>query len=423
MKIAMLNAFDEWGGAARAACRLHAGMRRLGVESQLLVQTKTGQGAGVVCNATPVGQQLRRLRPHFDLLPVRFYRNRPLLNFSPAWWPDRVAGQVADLHPDLVHLHWLTAGFVRLETLSRLHRQRRPLVWTLHDSWAFTGGCHVPADCTRYRQECGACPILGSRSARDLSRWIWQRKQAAWQDLDLTLVAPSRWLADCARSSALFRNLRVEVIPNGLDLEVFKPMDKAQARDLLGLPRDRPLILCGGMGIHLLANKGMHLLKTALERLAAEGWGGRAELAVVGSSGTGEELAPGFKVHYLGWLDDDPSLVAAYAAADLFVSPSLMENFPNTVLEAMACATPCVAFAQGGLPQLIDHGRTGYLAEAYVVEQLAEGMRKLLADDSTRESMARNARQKVEDEFALDRVCSSYLDLYGELLDRGRANR
>ena len=113
------------------------------------------------------------MRVHLDMLPVRCYPNKPLLNFSPAWLPDRVAGQVAAMEPDLVHLHWLTAGLLRLETLSRFNK---PLLWTLHDSWAFTGGCHVPFACTRYRQKCGACPVLGSSADKDLSRRIWQAK-------------------------------------------------------------------------------------------------------------------------------------------------------------------------------------------------------------------------------------------------------
>jgi len=416
MNVVMLNEADGGGGAAKAAFRLNHGMRELGVDSRLLVKTRTCDAPEVVRTASPAGKLVQALRVHLDMLPVRRYPNKPLLNFSPAWLPDGVAAQVESMEPALIHLHWLTAGFLRLETLSKLNRMNRPLLWTLHDSWAFTGGCHVPFACTRYRQECGACPVLGSNVDRDLSRRVWERKRKAWKNLDLTVVAPSRWLADCARSSSLFRDVRVEVIPNGLDLKVFKPLDKRQARALLSLPQDKKLVLCGGAGINLQANKGFGLLMAALRLLAATRWGEQAELVVFGLSGPGDEQASGFKENYLGWLEDEASLVAAYSAADLFVVPSLLENFPNTVLEAMACKTPCIAFDQGGMAQLIEHRRNGYLARSYEENDLQEGIRLVLEDDALRSGMARNARHKVEENFAIDKVCENYLALYQELL-------
>lgn len=416
MNIVMLNEADGGGGAAKAAFRLHCGLQKLGVDPRLLVQNGTSGAPGVVSTAAPAGKIFQALRVHLDMLPVRCTPNRPLLNFSPAWLPDRVTGQVAAMEPDLIHLHWLAAGFLRLETLRKLNRLNKPLLWTLHDSWAFTGGCHVPFECTRYRQKCGACPVLGSSTDRDLSRKVWERKRKAWEDLSLTVVAPSRWLAGCARSSSLFRDVRVEVLPNGLDVEQFKPMDKFRARELLSLPQDKKLILCGGAGMNLQANKGFNLLMSALRPLAATDWGEKAELVVFGLSGPDEEQGSGFKENYLGWLQDEASLVAAYSAADLFVVPSLLENLPNTALEAMACGTPCVAFDQGGMADLIDPGQTGYLARPYDIEDLMGGIRLILENDGLRSAMAQASRQKVEKSFALDIVSKRYVALYQELI-------
>ncbi|ALC15486.1 group 1 glycosyl transferase [Desulfuromonas soudanensis] len=416
MNILMLNEADGGGGAAKAAFRLHCGLQRLGVDTRLLVQKGTSGAPGVLSTAAPAGKIIQALRVHLDMLPVRCTPNRPLLNFSPAWLPDRVTGQVAAIGPDVIHLHWLAAGFLRLETLRKLNRLNRPLLWTLHDSWAFTGGCHVPFECTRYRQRCGACPVLGSSTEGDLSRKVWERKKKAWENLDLTVVAPSRWLADCARSSSLFCDVRVEVIPNGLDTKIFNPMDKARARELLSLPQDKKLILCGGAGMNLQANKGFGLLKSALRSLASTDWGGKAELVVFGLSGPDEERGSGLKENYLGWLQDEASLAAAYSAADLFVIPSLQENLPNTALEAMACGTPCVAFEQGGMADLIDPGQNGYLARPYDIEDLMSGIRLILENDGLRSAMAQASRLKVETTFALDIVCQRYVALYQELI-------
>jgi glycosyltransferase involved in cell wall biosynthesis len=415
MKVLMLNTFDEWGGAARAACRLNRGIRGLGIDSRLLVQFKDGKDADILAPDYPLARVVNGIRSHLDTLPVRFYPKRPIYNFTPAFMPGRLAGRVADLAPDILHLHWLAAGFCRLETLRKF---KRPLVWTLHDSWAFTGGCHVPQDCLKYRENCGACPVLGSGRERDLSRWTWRRKQRAWRKLNLTVVAPSRWLADCARSSALFREVRLEVIPNGLDLTLFRPVDKRLAREGLHFPPDKKFILFGAMGSTSDPNKGFHLLLPALQKLANEGWRERAELVVFGAPKPASPPPFGMKARYLGRLRDSAALVQLYAAADVFVVPSLQENLPNTIMEAMACGTPCVGFDQGGMRDLIEHGRTGYLARPYLAEDLAAGIGGLLEDDAARREMAQRSRRKVTEEFALDKVSARYAALYGELLAR-----
>ncbi len=262
MKVLMLNTFDEVGGAARATMRLLGGVRDQGIDCRLLVQFKTGNAGEVICNSNSLRKLGRRLKLFLGLLPVRMYPNRPENNFSPALLPDHLVAEIKAIDPDIIHLHWLGAGFLRVETLRRLGK---PLIWTLHDSWAFTGGCHVPYACKRYQQSCGACPVLGSSREGDLSRWTWNRKERAWRDLNLTVVTPSRWLADCARSSSLFRDLRVEVIPNGLDTGMFKPGDKEQARKLLGLPKDKKIILFGAVRGTTDPNKGFHLLTKALQ--------------------------------------------------------------------------------------------------------------------------------------------------------------
>jgi glycosyltransferase involved in cell wall biosynthesis len=409
----MLNTFDEGGGAARAAFRLHRGVRGLGIDSRLMVQFKSGDAEDVICNTTPLGKLARRGRLALNMLPAQLYPNRPIENFTPAWLPQTLAGKVAAVDHDILHLHWLAAGFLRLETLKKF---RRPLVWTLHDSWAFTGGCHVPFECVRYRERCGACPVLGSSREEDLSRWVWERKERSWQNLKLTVVTPSRWLADCARSSALFRDVRVEVIPNGLDLALFKPTDKRLARKLLGLPQDKKLILFGGVAGTRDRNKGFSLLLTAMQILSSAGWKDTAELMVFGASASAGTPSSGMKARYLGKLHDDIRLVLLYAAADVFVAPSILENLSNTVMEAMACGTPCVAFDQGGMTDLIEHGRTGYLARPYDPDDLAAGIDGVLENDAVRQGMALRSRRKVEEEFDLEKVSQRYSSLYREIL-------
>jgi glycosyltransferase involved in cell wall biosynthesis len=353
----------------------------------------------------------RRLKLFLGLLPVRVYPQKPELNFSPALVPDKIPTEISKIQPDIIHLHWLCAGFLSVETIGRLDR---PLVWTLHDSWPFTGGCHVPYDCLKYRHSCGACPVLGSVRERDLSRWTWTRKRKAWKDLNLTLVAPSRWLAECARSSSLFRGLRVEVIPNGLDTETFKPGNKDHCRKMLGLPQDRNIILFGAVGGTTDPNKGFSLLKSALQAL---GKAAPDSLAVVfGSSGSSGVADVGMPVVSLGRIQDDQRLAAIYSAADVFVAPSRQEAFCQTAAEAMACATPVVAFGATGLLDVVDHQRCGYLAQPYDADDLARGIAWVLEDRDRREELSIGARRKIESQFQLNQVARQYSELYAEIL-------
>jgi glycosyltransferase involved in cell wall biosynthesis len=314
--------------------------------------------------------------------------------------------------PDIVHLHWV-ANMMRLETLRRF---KTPIVWTLHDSWPFTGGCYVPVDCTRYLDSCGSCPVLGSRKVNDLSRLVWRRKQRAWQELNLTLIAPSNWIGECARASSLFRNARIKVIPNAIDTGRFKPADKVTAREILSLPQDKKLILFGAKAATKDPNKGFHLLKGALQELAGQIEKGSTELIVFGSSEEGQVADFAFKTHYLGWFNDEVSLALLYAAADVFVFPSIQESLGYTAMEAMACGIPCVAFRQGGVPDLIDHLENGYLAEAFEPTDLARGIAWVLENEQRRRNLSMAGRSKVEREFALEKVGKRHLALYQEIL-------
>ncbi|HYA12950.1 MAG TPA: glycosyltransferase family 4 protein [Syntrophales bacterium] len=413
MKVLLLNAWDTSGGAARAAVRLLRGLRADEIQAQMLVKKKNNDDPAILGPRTKLDKAMSYIRPSLENRRVHKLPGWNGLTFSPALFPDRLFHQVSELSPDIIHMHWMGDGFLRVETLPRFNC---PLVWTLHDSWVFTGGCHIPLDCTRYRQSCGACPTLGSNLEHDLSRNIWSRKRKSWGALNLTLIAPSHWMADCARSSSLFHNARIVVIPNALDLHVYKPLDKFLAREALGLPKDKKLILFGAKSAIHDKNKGFHLLAGALRILAKSNSNADIELVVFGISETNQELTTGIKTHKLGWFHDDMSLAILYAAADVFVLPSISENLSYTVMEAMACGTPCVAFRQGGVPDLIDHEQNGYLAPPYDTSGLANGIAWILEDKERLGNLSMQARQKVERECAMDKITQRHVSLYKELL-------
>jgi glycosyltransferase involved in cell wall biosynthesis len=411
MKILYINGADIEGGAAKAAARLLQGVHAQGADARLYVQRKYSDAPLVDGPRSLFGKALGLARPTMEQLLFGITPENMNGPFCAAFLPDGLLTQVSGRSPDIVHLHWV-ARMMRLETLARFSV---PLVWTMHDSWAFTGGCYLPGDCTRYRESCGACPVLDSAREDDLSRRVWQRKLRSWHGLNLTIIAPSRWMAACAQSSSLFRDTRIEVIPNGIDMQSYKPAEKHAARKLFSLPHDKKLILFGAKSATLDRNKGFHLYAEALRDLAAVMKNDSVELVFFGSAESGKLSELGFKTHYLGWQDDDATLARLYSAADVFVLPSIQESLGYTVMEAMACGIPCVAFNQCGVPDLIDHRQNGYLAQPYEPSDLARGIAWILEEENRRGELSRNARRKIEQVYAIEKVSERHLALYREI--------
>ncbi|WP_407897014.1 glycosyltransferase family 4 protein [Ferrigenium sp. UT5] len=413
MNLLMLNTFDNHGGAAMATYRLHRGLRAIGVDSHLLVQDKKSDDANVIGPETRLQKGIALLRPHFDALITNSYRKRQNVLFSPAVLPEKLASIVPSLKPDIVHLFWVSSGFLRIETLRKI---KQPIIWTLHDMWPFTGGCHYDDECGRFRQSCGNCPVLNSEQESDLSRRVWRRKQASWEGVPIVVVATSRWLADMARSSSLFRDQRIEVIPNGLDTETYKPLDKVAARAAYNLPQDKHLVLFSAFCATSDKRKGNQFLVQALEKMSQAGWGAKTELLVVGASRPESPPDLGMNVHYMGYLHDEISQVLLYSAADVVVAPSMQENLSNAVMESLACGTPVVAFDIGGMPDMIDHQVNGYLAKPFDPNDLAAGVMWVLENGERHDSLSQRARQTVLERYELKTVARRYLALYQSIL-------
>lgn len=408
MKILHLSTSDIDNGGARAAYRLSQGLQSLGCSSQMLVRAKFSADNMVISEKS----LLTKLGPTMSGLPLRLYPKYTSGMFSPQWFPDVVASRATQINPDIINLHWVCNGFLRIETLAKF---QKPLVWTLHDMWTFTGGCVYTQECENYKQSCGNCPQLGSDRQNDLSNWVWQRKEKAWKNLNLTIVTPSHWLAKCAASSSLLKDTRIEVIPNGLDTDKYKPIAKSVARSILGLSEDKQLILFGAMNATGDSRKGFNFLQSALQNLSQSGWGENVELVIFGSSKPSNHIEFGFNSHYLGKLSDDISLALVYSAADVFVAPSMQDNLPNTVMEALACGTPCVAFDIGGMPDMIDHHQNGYLVTPFEIDDLVQGIIWVLEDQERHQKLQHHARDKSLREFANEVQARRYLSLYEDI--------
>jgi glycosyltransferase involved in cell wall biosynthesis len=411
MKVLHL-AMHEGSGAGRAAARLHFGLCKEGIDSSLLVVQKSSDAPSVVKLSDPTAS-LKKLQGKVigsKLSQIVGYGT----TFSVNATPSLMMRQVKNIHANVINLHWVGWDYVRIEDLIQF---RVPLIWTMQDMWCFTGGCHYSETCDRYINSCGACPQLRSGKDSDLSRWVWQRKANAWKNINLTIVAPGSWIAECAKQSSLFRDRRIEVIPFCLDTQVYKPIDQRIARDLIRLPHNKLIVLFGALSAVKDERKGFQFLLPALRSLSRSGWGDRIELVIFGASESENPIDLGFKAHYLGNLRNDLSLVQAYSAADVMIVPSTQESFGQTASESLACGTPVVAFNATGLKDIVDHQQNGYLAKPYEVEDLARGIAWVLKDSDRLSKLRYHAREKAERAFPLDLQAQRYISLYNELLD------
>jgi glycosyltransferase involved in cell wall biosynthesis len=412
MKVLIVNTSDISGGAARATYRLHRSLLTEGIDSLMLVQDKKSDDYTVLGPGTKLEKVISKIRPVLDQMPLKVYKHRIKTPFSPAWLPfSNVVKKVNNIDPDIVHLHWIAGGMLRIEDLEKI---RKPIIWTLHDNWALTGGCHIKWDCENYFEKCGKCPLLKSSKEFDLSRLGSLRKERVYSKLkQLYIVSPSNWLADLVSKSSLLKDKYVKVLPNPIFTEIFKPIDKEFARKILNLLKDKKLILFSAINAINDINKGFSQLVNALQNLKLK----NIEIVILGSSKPKEVQNFGFPAHYLGHLYDDISLVILYNASDVTVVPSLQENLSNTIMESLSCGTPAVAFDIGGNGDMVEHKRNGYLAKPFDPLDLANGIEWVLSAPNYDE-ICQNAREKVLKEFDSRVVAKKYIELYKEVLNK-----
>ena len=410
MKILIVNISDFQGGASKAGYRLHQSLLDCNVDSKMLVQNKISDNFTVIGATTKIEKIAYKLNPYLDSLPTRFYKNRTKTLFYPALLSfSSIVNKINAMNPDIVHLHWVCAGILTIEDLAKI---KALIVWSLHDMWAFTGGCHYDEECSGYKKSCGNCKVLGSNFKNDLSKIVFNRKKKEFSKLDnLTVVALSGWLKICAENSVLFNNKNIVNLPNLINIKQYSPVNKVIARQILNLPQNKKFVLYGAMNATSDPRKGFREISSAIKALKSD----NIELLIFGSSQPQESPVVKYKIHYLGHLYDDISLKILYSAADVLVVPSLQENLSNVIMESLSCATPVVGFDVGGNKDMIDHLQNGYLAKPFDVSDLAYGIEWVICHGNYQQ-LCDNARQKILSYFDSNIVVKQYIDLYRSLL-------
>lgn len=377
MRVLIVNTAERTGGAAIAANRLLHALNRNGIEARMLVRDRKTDAADVI--NIP---QSWRLKAKFMWERGVIWLNNGLSKQGIFQVDIANAGNDITTMPefqwaDVIHLHWVNQGFLSLKNLERILASGKPVVVTLHDQWYFTGICHYSGDCDKYQEQCMCCPMLKG-PGMDLARSVFDRKRAIYEGRNMTFVGCSRWMADLARKSRLTQGHAVTNIPNAIDTDVFKPMDKAAARQRHHLPADKKLLLFGAQRI-TDPRKGFRFLAEACERLSTTT--GDLGIVVLGGDAQSVKEALPLPVYTIDYLSNEAEIAQLYNAVDLFVTPSLQDNLPNTIVESMACGTPCVGFDIGGIPEMIAHQENGYVATYCDSNDLANGIAWCLDSD------------------------------------------
>ena len=418
LKVIHLNTYDGNGGAGRACLRLNDALRGEGIDSEVAVFYKFGENTAI---RSLSGGLWPRLRAIFNIMAerylARFFVKALKTPFSLQWFGKSIKNHPLLREADIIHLHWINHGFLSPRFLAELDELEKPVVWTFHDSNAFTGGCHVRYTCEHFHRQCGNCPLLRFSGTNDLSQRNWLRKQKAYAAFHFHIVAPSHWMAASVKQSSLLGLRQMDIIPNTIETDIFKPYVKAEAKKILKIAPEKFVILSGFMPSKNDKHKGTAYLLEALHLLAKhpEIDGSRIELVIFGNREGSEMPVFPFKTTFLGTINKDAHLAKCYSAADTFILPSLEDNLPNTVLESLACATPVVAFKTGGIPDMVKHLENGYLADYMSAKDLAEGIIWLLEHHDA-QAIQKEARRSILANFAPPVVAAKHIDLYENLL-------
>ncbi|MCG8474561.1 MAG: glycosyltransferase [Cytophagales bacterium] len=414
MKIAFLNTFAETGGAAVAANRIHDALADKGVSVRGVVQFRENSERDY---AFIKGGMFRLAveKAHF----LFFEKNKSIrYKFSTGFTGKDLSDHPFIAEADIIHLHYVNLGFLSLKGLGKLASLGKPVIWTMHDMWPFTGGCHHSQECVNYEQACGNCKYLRFPGSRDLSHRIWKKKNEIFRAGNFHLVGVSQWVARLAEESSLGKHVAVSSIPNPLNVQVFQPKEKGELKEAFSIDKEKLVISFAAFNLDD-PRKGFGLFLQAMNRLlvAFPDLKNSVKLLVVGKASQKEKIySSGLDVCYLGLVSGEENMAKVYQASDLYVTSSLDENFGCTIMEALACGTPVVAFPSGGTPELVRDRETGLLADHGSDESLAEKIGEMIKNDALRTACGERGAKEIDQKYSPSIIADQYIDLYKSVL-------
>ena len=409
MRVLIVNTSERTGGAAVAASRLMEALNNNGVKAKMLVRDKETDHLTVAALPDQKSMQLRFLWERMVIWLRQRLSRKHLFEVDLANCGADITQLREFQEADVIHLHWINQGMLSLKGIRKILDTGKPVVWTMHDIWPATAICHYARGCERYHSQCVKCPLLPHGN---LAKQVWNRKEQMLSGQHITYVCCSGWLADEARKSALLKDQHIVNIPNAIDMRLFRPQDKLQARQILSLPANRRIILFVSQRV-TDPRKGISYFVDAISQMVDKHPDIKEDTCIAILGGHAKEVASQLALssYPLGYISDPMKIVNVYNAADVFALPSLEDNLPNTIMEAMACGVPCVGFRVGGIPEMIDHHTNGYVADFQDASDLAQGIHYVLKE-ADYETLSHECLRKVMHNYSQQNVAKRYIEVY-----------
>ena len=416
MRVLIINTSERIGGAAIAAYRLMDALKNNGIKAKMLVRDKQTDQISVVGLKKSWWKVWQFIWERVVIWKANKFKKHNLFAVDIANTGTDITSLPEFKQADVIHLHWINQGMLSLNSIKQILSSGKPVVWTMHDMWPCTSICHHARECNKYQEECKCCPyLLNGGNEKDLSNQVFHKKEKLYQTAPITFITCSEWLRTKASTSKLLKGHSICNIPNPINTNLFKPRNKQEARNKCNLPTDQKLILFGSIKI-TDKRKGIDYFIDSCKLLAERHPELKEKLGVVVYGKYSDQLIPllPFKVYAFNYISNEKELVNIYNAVDLYVTPSLEENLPNTIMEAMACGVPCVGFNVGGIPEMIDHLHNGYVAEYKSAEDFANGIHWTLTEGEY-ETLSEEASRKVTACYSEGIIAKRYIEVYNKI--------
>ena len=416
MRVLIINTSERMGGAAIAANRLMDALRNNGIKAKMLVRDKQTDQISVIGLKKSWWKVWQFIWERIVIWKANKFKKHNLFAVDIANTGTDITSLPEFQQADVIHLHWINQGMLSLKDIERILNSGKPVVWTMHDMWPCTAICHHARECDKYQEECKCCPyLLHGGHEKDLSNKIFHLKKEIYKIAPITFITCSKWLKGRAIPSKLLEGHTIIDIPNPINTNLFKPRNKQDARIKCNLPTDKKLILFGSAKI-TDKRKGIDYFIESCKWLAEKYPNLKEKIGIVVYGKNSEQLVPllPFNVYSLSYISNEKELVNIYNAVDIYVTPSLEENLPNTIMEAMACGVPCVGFNVGGIPEMIDHLHNGYVADYKSAEDFANGICWVLTEGDY-ETLSEEASRKVTTCYSEGTIAKKYIEVYNKI--------
>lgn len=409
MKVIHISYSNFIGGASIAAYRLHESLKKK-LSTRMWVNNASYGDLSVGINDSKLHRIFAKSAPYISGIMTKLLNSKNFTHLSPSLFGTGWVKQINQSDADIIHLHWLQREMFSISDIAKINK---PLVWTLHDMWGFCGAEHYAKNLywkDGYEKE----NLTNKENTFDINIWTWKRKFKYWKK-KINIITPSKWLGSCVKKSKLMNNWPVTVLPTPIDTELWKPLDRIKSRTKLKLSQDTKFILFSAAGGVKDPRKGFNLFLEAMKILKKSNDFNNLELLILGQKEPINNSEINFPIHYLGHISETLILRLVYNAADMMIIPSLQDNLPNTGVEAHSCGVPVVAFNVGGLPDIVSHKESGYLANSYDINDLANGIDWVLRNNDSNK-LSLNARESAIKKFSESILNEKYTKLYNEII-------